>query len=68
MKNSRTFVEFIKSLALAREKTEMSFDVVSLFTCVPTDLAIQVACRRLENDASLPERTNLSVDDIVDLV
>jgi len=39
-----------------------SFDVVSMFTCVPTDLAVQVARRRLENYASLLEH------DIVDLL
>ena len=61
-------MEFVKSLSQAREETMMSFDVVSLFTCVPTDLAIQVAHCRLENNASFSEHTNLSVDDIVDLL
>ena len=43
---------------------------MSLCHCllVPTDLAIRVACRRLEGDASLPEQTSLSVDDIVGLL
>ena len=44
----------------------VSFDVVSLFICVPTDLAVQVARRRLENAPTLPERTDHSVGDIVD--
>ena len=68
VKTSRTFVEFVKSLSPAREETMIFCDVVSLFTCVPTDLAIPVAHCRLENNASFPEHTNLSVDDIVDLL
>ena len=42
--------------------------MVSLFTCIPTGLAIQVARRRLLNGPSLPERTSRSVNDIVDLL
>ena len=68
MKNSREFVDLIRSERLTSEETMISFYVVSLFTCVPTDLAVQVPRRRLENDASFPECTNLTVDDIVDLL
>ena len=68
MKNSREFVDFIRLERLTSEETMISFDVVFLFTCVPTDLAVQVACHRLQNDASLPEHTSLSVDDIIDLL
>ena len=38
------------------------------FTCIPTGLAIQVACQKLEEDPSLSGRTDLSVDDIVGLL
>ena len=51
-----------------KEETLVSIDVVSLFTSVPTDLAIRVACNRLESDTSLSERTSLNVDDIMDLL
>ena len=44
------------------------FDVVSLFTKVPTDLAAKVAKERLLADPSLPERTALSPDEVVNLL
>ena len=44
-----------------------SFDVVSLFTCIPTHLAIEVVKERLDFDQSLPERTNLSIKNIIAL-
>ena len=68
VKNSREFVDLIRSERLTSEETMISFYVVSLFTCVPTDLAVQVPRCRLENDASFPECTNLTVDDIIDLL
>lgn len=62
------FVEFISTQVLAEEEILVSFDVVSLFTCVPIGLAVQVAHCRLENDPLLVERTSLSVYDIMDLL
>jgi len=53
---------------LAEDEILVSFDIVSLFTCIPIGLAVQVARRRLESDLFLPERTDLSVDDIVGLL
>ena len=46
----------------------MSFDVVSLFTCVPVELAVDVAQCRLSCDEHLPDRTSLSVQEIVRLL
>ena len=43
----------------------MSFDVTSLFTNVPTSLAVDVAHRRLQDDDTLEERTALEVEEIV---
>ena len=37
------FAEFISQQALTEDEVMVAFDVVSLFTCVPTDLAVQVA-------------------------
>ena len=68
IRNSRAFVEFIRSQTIPKEEILVSFDVVSLFTCIPTNLAVQVAHRKLESDASLPKRTSLSVNNITDLV
>ena len=55
LRNSKDFVDSVKS----------SFGVVSLFTNVPTDLAVYVARRRLSVDDTLDDRTCLGVDDII---
>ena len=46
----------------------VSFDVVLLFTCIPTHLAMEVVKERLDFDQSLPERTNLSIQNIIVLL
>ena len=64
----KSFVEFISTQVLAEEEILVSFDVVSLFTCMPTGQAVQVTHCRLENDPLLVEGMSLSVYDIVDLL
>ena len=46
----------------------VSFDVVSLLTSIPTMLAIQVTKNRLEADPTISERTNMSVNNIMNLL
>ena len=48
--------------------TLVSFDIVSLFTKVPVDLAAKVARERLTADQSLADRTALSANEIVSLL
>ena len=62
--NSKDFVNFISSQKLEHEVL-VSFDVVSLFTNIPIDLAVTVARRNLEFDDTLEDRTQFDVDDII---
>ena len=66
--NSSQFVSFIQTQKLAQEDILVSFDVVSLFTCVPVELAVVVAQCRLSCDEHLPDHTSLSVQEIVRLL
>jgi len=42
-----------------------SFDVISLFTKVPIQLALNIAKQRLQSDSELSQRTGLSTTDLV---
>ena len=68
VKNSFDFSDFIRGKTLDADSELLSFDVVSLFTKVPVDLAIKVAEKRLRQDASLSQRTSLLVEDIISLL
>ena len=68
VENSISFDKKIHSLSVNPEKILLSFDVVSLFTCIPSPLAIQIVNERLNSDQSLTERTNMSAQNIVKLL
>ena len=68
IKNTSEWIGRAKSLKLQKDEELVSFDVVSLFTSIPTSLAIEVAKSRLETDPSLKDRTDLQPTDIIDLL
>ena len=66
--NSCEFADFMRDKILNACEELVSFDVVSLFTKIPVDLAVKVAEERLREDASLGQRTSLPVEDIIHLL
>ena len=67
MKNSAEFAQNIREVELMEGDMMISFDVVSLFTKVPIDGALQVISTLLAQDDSLEERTSITVSDICQL-
>ena len=68
VKNSHAFAECVRDINLDANHELVSFDVVSLFTKIPVDLAIKVAKKRLSEDVSLNKRTTLPVEFLIDLL
>ena len=68
IKLSKIPADFIRDKTLNACDELVSFNVVSLFTKIPVDLAVKVAEERLREDASLGQRTSLPVEDIIHLL
>ena len=66
--NSTHFRNDISKTTISEDETMVSFDVVSLFTAIPVDKACAYIKTKLINDNSLPDRTQLDIDDILRLL
>ena len=64
VKNSYEFVHFKNSIVLKKNECMVSFDVVSLFTNIPVELAKKVIFDLLNEDYTLCNCTDLTMDDI----
>ncbi len=65
--NLKNFVTKMEQIRLSENDILVSFDVVGLFTNVPVENACVNAKERLLLDSTLPQRTNLSPEDVYDL-
>ena len=68
VQNSKDFAEAVLGLTIQDGDIFNSHDVVSLFTNTPIDDTIEIIRKRLSEDTTLGDRTNLTVDDIIGLL
>ena len=66
VKNSAQFVNSVNDLRCNNSHCFVSFDVVSLFTSIPTSDVLNLIFRLLNQNNTLCDRTNLSVNDILE--
>ena len=66
--SSTDFIAFTKTISIPHNFTLMSYDVISLFTNVPTNLAVEVIKRRLEEDSRVLDDVGISADVIISLM
>ena len=65
VKNSAQFVTMVNDLRCNNLHFFVSFDVVSLFTSIPTRDVLNLIFRLLNQDNTLCDRTNFSVNEII---
>ena len=66
VKNFAQFVNIVNDLRCNNSHCFVSFDVVSLFTSIPTSDVLNLIFRLPNQDNSLCDRNNLSVNDIIE--
>ena len=66
--NSTQFRNDISSTTISEDESMVSFDVVFLFTAIPVDKACAYIKTKLINGNTLPDRTQLDIDDILRLL
>jgi hypothetical protein len=68
IKNSQDFVEKIKDLEVPPPWQLVSFDVSALFTSLPINEVITATKKKMEKDMTWTQRTNLGMEDILELL
>ncbi|KAL9977406.1 hypothetical protein ACROYT_G014803 [Oculina patagonica] len=68
VKNAKEFTNFISSQVVAEDEQIVSFDVVSLFTSIPVDLAINIVQRKLGETTEWKALTILTQAQVLDLL
>ena len=68
VKNSKELVDKLKGLVVPPGQKLLSYDVKTLFTSVPVDQALNVIERKLRQDLTLPDRSELNVDQLIQLL
>ena len=53
---------------IGNSESNVSYDVKALFPSIPKDKAVQVTGRRLEEDNTLADRTDMSISSILELL
>ena len=68
LKNTQHFIQQLQGKRLEPGEVITSFNVKALFTSVPVAPGIQIDKHKLQQDPTLPQRTNVSIDQIITLL
>ena len=68
VKNSSEFAQQIRQQTVTSDEIMVSFDVKSLFTSIPVNLALTTTNERLHKDQHLADRANMSISNIMKLL
>ena len=67
LKNTQNFIQQLQNQRLEPREVTTSFDVKDLFTSVPVAPSIKLSKQKLQQDPTLPQRTNMSIQQIITL-